>query len=217
MWRSGLPIPIFHVNAEDANAVVRVAGIAAEYRAKFKSDVVVDLIGYRRHGHSEVDDPTVTSPRRYALIKDMPELYKTYAKQIGVDPKAEVTAMQEMFLADQKEATKAESVPHLASLPDYWDAYHGGSLTAEDAAIKTGIDAAEVKELTAALVAYPEGFNIHPKVKKLYEQRAEMGDDKRPFDYGMAELLAFASLIKAGHAGATDGAGFAARDVQPEA
>ena len=86
-----LPIPIFHVNAEDPDAVIRVATIAAEYRHKFGSDVVVDLIGYRRHGHSEVDDPTVTSPRRYAIIKDWPELYKSYAKQIGVDPAEEVS------------------------------------------------------------------------------------------------------------------------------
>ena len=67
-----LPIPIFHVNAEDPDAVVRVATIAAEFRHRFHSDVVVDLIGYRRHGHSEVDDPTVTQPRRYAAIKDHP-------------------------------------------------------------------------------------------------------------------------------------------------
>ncbi len=193
-----LPIPIFHVNAEDPDAVIRVATIAAEYRAKFGSDVVVDLIGYRRHGHSEVDDPTVTSPKRYAIIKDMPELYKTYAKRIGVDPAAEVASMQEAFLADQKKATQADHVPHLATLPGYWDKYHGGALSAEDKALKTGIDAATVKELTTALVAYPETFAIHPKVKKLYEQRMEMGSGSRPFDYGMAELLAFASLVKQG-------------------
>ncbi|HEY5056648.1 MAG TPA: thiamine pyrophosphate-dependent enzyme, partial [Acidobacteriaceae bacterium] len=69
-----LPIPIFHVNAEDPDAVVRVAALAAAYRHRFHTDVVVDLIGYRRHGHSEVDDPTVTQPRRYALIKDHPPL-----------------------------------------------------------------------------------------------------------------------------------------------
>ncbi len=193
-----MPVPIFHVNAEDADAVMRVATIAAEYRHKFGSDVVVDLIGYRRHGHSEVDDPTVTSPKRYAIIKDMPELYKTYAKRIGVDPAGEVTAVQNELLEDQKEATKAESIPHLSQLPDYWDQYRGGSLSAEDAALKTGIGAAEVKELTAGLCAYPEGFNIHPKVKKLYEQRVEMAEGKRPFDYGMAELLAFASLVTSG-------------------
>ena len=81
-----LPVPIFHVNAEDPDAVVRVAAIAAEYRHRFHSDVVVDLIGYRRHGHSEVDDPTVTQPKRYAIIKDHPPLYKLYAQKIGVDP-----------------------------------------------------------------------------------------------------------------------------------
>ena len=193
-----LPIPIFHVNAEDPDAVMRVATIAADYRAKFGSDVVVDLIGYRRHGHSEVDDPTVTSPKRYAIIKDMPELYRTYAKRIGVDPSAEVAQVQNAFLEDQKKAKEAEHVPHLATLPSYWDKYHGGALSADDKALKTGIDAAQVKELTAKLVAYPQSFAIHPKVKKLYEQRMEMGEGKRAFDYGMAELLAFASLVTAG-------------------
>lgn len=193
-----LPVPIFHVNAEDPDAVIRVAGIAAEYRAKFGGDVVVDLIGYRRHGHSEVDDPTVTSPKRYAIIKDMPELYKTYAKSIGVDARAEVTAIQEAFLADQKKATQAEVIPHLAQLPGYWDSFLGGSLTLEDARLKTGITPEAIKELTALLVSYPESFHIHPKVKKLYDQRTEMADGKRPFDYGMAELLAFASLVKEG-------------------
>src|SRR5581483_489802 len=80
-----LPIPIFHVNAEDPAAVVRIAALAADYRYKFHTDVVIDLIGYRRHGHSEVDDPTVTQPLRYAKIKDHPPLYELYAKHIGVD------------------------------------------------------------------------------------------------------------------------------------
>jgi 2-oxoglutarate dehydrogenase E1 component len=193
-----LPIPIFHVNAEDPDAVMRVASIAAEYRYKFGSDVVVDLIGYRRHGHSEVDDPTVTSPKRYALIKNTPELYKSYAKHIGVDPTAEIAQIQEHFLADQKKASQAEHVPHLWTVPDYWDNYSGGALSEADATLKTGISVEAVKDLTAKLVAYPEGFNIHPKVKKLYEQRMEMAENKRPFDYGMAELVAYASLVQAG-------------------
>ena len=66
-----LPIPIFHVNAEDPAAVVRIATLAADYRYQFHTDVVIDLIGYRRHGHSEVDDPTVTQPLRYAKIKSI--------------------------------------------------------------------------------------------------------------------------------------------------
>ncbi len=83
-----LPIPVFHVNAEDPAAVVRIATLATEYRYKFRTDVVIDLIGYRRHGHSEVDDPTVTQPLRYAKIKEHPPLYELYAKQTGIDATA---------------------------------------------------------------------------------------------------------------------------------
>jgi 2-oxoglutarate dehydrogenase E1 component len=192
-----LPIPIFHVNAEDPDAVDRVAGIAAEYRKRFRSDIVVDLVGYRRHGHSEVDDPTVTQPRRYAIIKDHPSLYQLYAKRIGVDPAAEAQEIQAEFLDDQKSATKASKKPRLAELPDYWDAYHGGELLVSDE-VKTGLPAEKIASLVKAATAYPANFHIHPKVKKLFEQREEMGAGSRPFDYGMAELVAFASLLEAG-------------------
>lgn len=193
-----LPIPIFHVNGEDPDAVMRVAAIAAEYRFKFGSDVVVDLIGYRRHGHSEVDDPTVTSPRRYALISKTPELYKSYAQRLGVDPAAEVAQIQTIFLEEQKQAKTAESSPRLSALPPYWDNYHGGALSQKDALLKTGLEPELLKELMRGLTSYPVGFNIHPKVKKLYQQRVEMADGKRLFDYGAAELLAFASLVTSG-------------------
>jgi len=192
-----LPIPIFHVNAEDPEAVAHTAAIAANYRYKFGSDVVVDLIGYRRHGHSEVDDPTVTQPRRYAIIKDHPALYKIYAEKIGVDPAAEVTAVQSEFFDDQKLATQAEHKISLRTLPDYWKPYYGGRLKADDNP-RTGLDAAEVAALTTALTTAPAGFHVHPKVEKLLAQRVEMGNGKKPLDYGMAELLAYASLLKLG-------------------
>jgi 2-oxoglutarate dehydrogenase E1 component len=190
-----LPIPIFHVNAEDPDAVVRIAAIAADYRAAFHSDVVIDLIGYRRHGHSEVDDPTVTQPRRYARIKEHPPLYKLYAAQIGVDASAEIDAIQNEFLEDQKTATHADHKPKMHELPDYWKPYYGGPLRADDNP-KTGIDAGEIAALTKALTTAPAGFHVHPKVAKLLEQRVEMGNGRKPVDYGMAELLAFAELLK---------------------
>ncbi len=192
-----LPIPIFHVNAEDPDAVIRVAAIATEYRQRFHSDIVVDLVGYRKHGHSEVDDPTVTQPRRYAIIKDRPALYQIYAKSIGVDPAQEVQQIQQEFLDDQKVATKADQKPRLAELPEYWDPYKGGELQPEDD-VPTGLSSERVNELAIGLTNYPSGFQIHPKVKKLFEQRVEMGAGSRPFDYGMAELVAFASLLEAG-------------------
>ena len=192
-----LPIPIFHVNAEDPAAVVRVAAIAADYRATFASDVVVDLIGYRRHGHSEVDDPTVTQPRRYAKIKNHPALYKLYAEQLGVDPTAEVATIQQQLLDDQKIAKQAAHKPKLHELPDYWAPFYGRRLRPEDNP-RTGLDATEVLALTKSLTTYPTGFNIHPKVDKLLAQRVEMAEGKKPFDYGTAELLAYASLVKTG-------------------
>jgi 2-oxoglutarate dehydrogenase E1 component len=192
-----LPIPIFHVNAEDADAVLRVADIAADYRQTFHSDVVVDLIGYRRHGHSEVDDPTVTQPLLYARIKDHPPLYQKYAKQIGVDAKPLVAKYQAEFLDAQKHAKQNEKVPKMAQLPDYWSAYPGGPYKPQYE-VQTGLPVERVAEIAHGLTLYPEDFHIHPKVKKLLEQRAEMGRGEKPFDCGMAEAVAFGSLLVQG-------------------
>jgi 2-oxoglutarate dehydrogenase E1 component len=192
-----LPIPIFHVNAEDPEACSRIAALAADYRHTFNSDVVVDLIGYRRHGHSEVDDPTVTQPRRYARIKDHLPLYKLYAEKLGIDASAEINALQNEFLDDQKAATQAAHKPVMHELPDYWAPFYGGHLRADDNP-RTGLDAPEIAALTTRLTSAPAGFHIHPKVAKLLEQRVEMGNGRKPLDYGMAELLAYASLLKSG-------------------
>lgn len=192
-----LPVPIFHVNAEDPNAVMRVAALAAEYRYKFHTDVVVDLIGYRRHGHSEVDDPTITQPLRYARIKEHPPLYEIYAKQTGLDNSGRVKELQAEFAAAQKKATTMQKKAHLAQLPEYWKAYSGGPYRAEYE-VETGLGKEDVNRLSQGLTSYPADFHIHPKIKKLLEQRAEMGQGKRPFDYGMAEAVAFASLVTAG-------------------
>jgi 2-oxoglutarate dehydrogenase E1 component len=193
-------IPIFHVNAEDVDAVMRIARIATEYRYKFATDVVVDLIGYRRHGHSEVDDPTVTQPLMYKAIKEHPPLYRIYAKQIGMndDNVAErVAAIKSEYEAAQKSATQFTKKQLMRDLPSYWDDYFGGRYK-PDYEQPTGIAREELEELTERLTTYPVGFHIHPKVKKLLEQRHEMGTGKKPVDYGMAEALAFASLMKQG-------------------
>ncbi len=192
-----LPIPILHVNAEDPAAVVRVAALAAEYRWQFQSDVVIDLIGYRRHGHSEVDDPTVTQPLRYARIKEHAPLCEIYAKQIGADAAPIVKELHAEFTDAQKKAAAARKKPVLVELPDYWRPYHGGCWQA-DLEVDTGLDRAAVQNIAEKLSAYPEGFHIHPKIKKLLEQRAGMGLGQHSFDYGMAEAIAFGSLLLAG-------------------
>jgi 2-oxoglutarate dehydrogenase E1 component len=191
-------IPIFHVNAEDVDAVVRVGRMALEYRYTFGSDVVVDLIGYRRHGHSEVDDPTITQPLLYKAIKEHPPLWKIYAERIGAeDVAARVQEVKVEFETAQQNAGSITKKPTLRDLPSYWDAYKGDRYKPAYE-VETALSGEEIASVTAKLTSYPANFHIHPKVKKLLEQRAEMGAGKRLVDYGMAEALAFASLVKSG-------------------
>ena len=191
-------IPIFHVNGEDVDAVIRVGRIATDYRYTFGTDVVVDLMGYRRHGHSEVDDPTITQPLLYKAIKEHPPLWEIYSEDIGVeDAQMRLQAIRAEFEAAQKQASSLTKKPTLRELPSYWDDYTGGRYKPEYE-VETGLSSEELREITEPLTTYPADFHIHPKVKKLLEQRAEMGAGKRPVDYGMAEALAFGSLVKAG-------------------
>src|SRR5258706_2797511 len=191
-------VPVFHVNGEDPDAVVRVGKLAADYRAQFGGDVVVDLIGYRRHGHSEVDDPTITQPRLYDRIKSHPPVWRIYSERIGVQPMQIVENVRKEYEEEQSKARKIKKIPHLRQLPEYWSAYHRGRFKPEYEA-DTGLGREKLAEITDAIVRVPEGFHVHPKIAKLLEQRAEMGHGKRAVDYGFAEALAFGSLLLEGN------------------
>src|SRR5216683_4216083 len=191
-------VPIFHVNAEDPDAVVRVGKLAAEYRAQFGSDVVVDLIGYRRHGHSEVDDPTITQPRLYERIKSHPPLWKIYAEQTGIAAESLADSIKKEYEEEQRMAGKLTKIPHLRKLPDYWTPYHFGKYD-PNYEVDTGLSAETLAKITEGLVRTPAGFHVHAKIVKLLEQRTEMGHGKRQVDYGFAELLAYGSLVLEGN------------------
>jgi len=191
-------VPIFHVNAEDPDAVARIGQIAAEYRATFGSDVVVDIIGYRRHGHSEVDDPTITQPLLYERIKNHPSLWKIYAEGTGIDASQIVESVRREYEEEQTKARELKKMPHLRTLPDYWSAYGHGKYD-PSCEIDTGLTLDKLAEITDGLVRVPEGFHLHPKIGKLLEQRAEMGHGKRAVDYGFAEALALGSLLLEGN------------------
>src|SRR5499433_3668059 len=190
-------VPIFHVNAEDPDAVVRVGEIAADYRAAFASDVVVDLIGYRRHGHSEVDDPTITQPRLYDRIKNHAPLWTIYAEQTGINAAPIAESVKKEYEEEQRKAGKLTKTPHLRKLPDYWSPYNYGKFKPEYE-VDTGVSPEALSAITNKLVNVPSGFHVHPKIVKLLEQRAEMGHGKRAIDYGFAEALAFGSLLQEG-------------------
>ncbi len=191
-------VPIFHVNAEDPDAVVRIGRLAAEYRAEFNSDVVIDLIGYRRHGHSEVDDPTITQPRLYERIKSHPQLWKIYAEHSGIAADSLADSIKKEYEEEQRLAGKLTKIPHLRKLPDYWTPYHFGKYDPRYE-VDTGLSAEILGKITDGLVRAPAGFHVHPKIVKLLEQRAEMGHGKRAIDYGFAELLAYGSLVLEGN------------------
>src|SRR6266568_6622946 len=179
-------VPIFHVNGEDLDAVVRVGKIAAEYRAAFGSDVVVDIIGYRRHGHSEVDDPTITQPKLYERIKNHPPLWKIYAEHIGVDAAPVAEAVRAEYEREQTKARALKKIPHLRKLPEYWAPYSHGRYKPEYE-VDTGLTRERLAEITDGLTRAPNGFHVHPKIAKLLEQRSEMGHGKRAVDYGFGE------------------------------
>jgi len=195
-----LPVPIFHVNGEEPDAVVRAARIAIDYRARFASDVVVDLVGYRRYGHSEVDDPTVTQPLLYRKIHALAPLWKSYAARIGVaEEEAEAAAarVREEISGAQKEAAQLQKGPVLRRLPDYWTGFVGGFY---DPALEidTGLAESELARLADEATRVPDGFHLHTKVARLYEERRKMAAGEKPLDYGAAEMLAFASLVESG-------------------
>ncbi|MGE0641884.1 MAG: 2-oxoglutarate dehydrogenase E1 component [Thermoanaerobaculia bacterium] len=195
-----IPVPIFHVNAEDPEAVVRAARLAVAYRYRFASDVVIDLIGYRRYGHSEVDDPTVTQPLLYRKIKELPPLWQSYAARIGADSaalEASVAAYKEELAQAKQECTRLEKAPVLRQLPGYWSNYKGGFYqpTLE---VDTGLEESTLAHLGEAITRVPAGFHVHPKVEKLLDERRRMSLGEKPVDFGGAEALAFASLLESG-------------------
>jgi len=193
-----LMVPIFHVNGENLEAVVRAARLATEFRYTFGTDAVIDMIGYRRHGHSEVDDPTITQPLMYKAIKAHPALWEIHARQAGLDVGDAPARVRDEYSRAQEEASQLDSRVPLAQLPDYWSPYHGGCHDRKDE-LDTGVPLETLREVTAKLTSWPDDFHVHPKVRKLLEQRAAMVEGKHRLDYGMAESLAFATLLAEGH------------------
>jgi 2-oxoglutarate dehydrogenase E1 component len=192
-----LPVPILHVNAESIAAVVRTGQFAADYRRVFKSDVVIDLIGYRRYGHSEVDDPTVTHPALYARLKDHPPLSRQYAAQIGADVEPFVRDKRDA-LHDAQERAGARLERRALSQPaEYWKSYRGGCYRPEYD-VETAVATDRLGPLGERLTRVPADFHLHPKMRRLLQQRSDMVAGKRPIDFGMAEALAFATLLDQG-------------------
>jgi len=192
-----LPLPIFHVNGEDVDAVARLVRMALDYRHQFHTDVVVDLIGYRRHGHSEIDDPTITEPLLYNKIQSHPRLWQAYASRNGISGDELADQVRSEFEAAQVSASQIQKIPKLRFLQPYWSTFERGRYRREFE-VDTGISGEVLQTISQRLTQFPAGFHVHPKIKKLLELRGEMGAGKRAVDFGYAEVLAFGTLLRDG-------------------
>ncbi|GGF56497.1 2-oxoglutarate dehydrogenase E1 component [Alteromonas lipolytica] len=191
--------PILHVNSDDPEAVLFVTKLALDFRNKFKRDVVIDLVCYRRHGHNESDEPNATQPVMYQKIKKHPVPREIYADQLiaeGVLGKQDADKLIEDYRAamDHGACVVEEWRPMTEHSVDWhpylghdWDTPYDGSISLE-----------ELKSLGERLVTYPDSVKLQSRVNKVYTDRKSMVAGERALDWGMAELLAYASIVKGG-------------------
>ncbi|GAB1694212.1 multifunctional oxoglutarate decarboxylase/oxoglutarate dehydrogenase thiamine pyrophosphate-binding subunit/dihydrolipoyllysine-residue succinyltransferase subunit [Krasilnikovia sp. M28-CT-15] len=186
--------PIFHVNGDDPEAVVRVARLAFEYRQAFNKDVVIDLVCYRRRGHNEGDDPSMTNPRMYEIIDTKRSVRKLYTEEligrgdITVDDAQEQLRDYQQQLEQVFKATRdaAGSPPRARTV-----------VQEPEPEVDSAVDASVVRAIGQAHVELPEGFTPHKRVQQLLDRRAKMAADGG-IDWGFGELIAFGSLLSDG-------------------
>lgn len=195
--------PILHVNGDDVEAVVHVAEIAAEFRQKFRKDIVIDMVCYRRHGHNEGDEPAFTQPVMYRKIKGQPTTREVYARKLaqeGTIPQAESAQINADFVAQLERdfaASKDYKPNKTGELKGRWQGLSGANANPEDDG-STGVAVETLRELGAALTRIPDGFQLNPKIARLFESKRKMFETGEGFDWATAESLAFATLLTEG-------------------
>ncbi len=195
-----LPIPIFHVNGEDPEAVAQVVRLALDYRATFKRDVVIDMYGYRRLGHNEADEPSFTQPILYKAIEKRKSVREGYLEHLlklgGVnerDAKRIQTSRAEHFEKEFAESKAADYVPPTPVPRSTWKGYFGGP-EAQAKDFPTGYPKDRLIQILRTQTELPPDFHPHPKIEKLLEHRRKMAAGEQPLDWSAAESLAFGSL-----------------------
>jgi 2-oxoglutarate dehydrogenase E1 component len=199
-----LQIPIFHVNGEDPEAVAAVVRLAMDFRDTFRRDVVIDMYGYRRHGHNEGDEPAFTQPLLYAAIAKRKSVRDGYLEHLqkleGVTrEEADQIAVErrEQLERELTEARKQDYVRVTDWLGGYWQGFRGGP-EAEVGEADTRFDREELARLLEKQNDLPSDFHPHKKVERLLATRREMARGERALDWGTAELCAFATLVTRG-------------------
>jgi 2-oxoglutarate dehydrogenase E1 component len=194
--------PIFHVNGDDVEACVHVARIAIEFRQRFHTDVMIDMWCYRRHGHNETDEPTFTQPLMYRQISQHPTVRELYARKLmdgGVISQGEYERMKQQ-VTDRLSAAQAASkeVAPQQVMPPFGGVWAGMGLPGNDWSAKTQVPREVIARIGEGATRVPQGFEVHPKLRKLLQTRHEMAEGKTPVDWGCGEMLALGSLLLEG-------------------
>jgi len=194
--------PVFHVNADDPEAVVHVVTLALDYRQRFKRDVFVDLVCYRKHGHNELDDPTFTQPVMYRKVAAHAPVSRAYAARLvaeGVLDEAGAEALRaeahSAFQAAHQRARAQAPEPPSRALGGAWAGFEWAGV---DWTAETAVPRERLEQLVRALARLPEGFHPHRKAAALLAERVRMLDEDR-VDWGLAEALALGALLLEGH------------------
>jgi 2-oxoglutarate dehydrogenase E1 component len=194
--------PIFHVNADDPEAVCFVVRFALEYRMKFHKDVVIDLVCYRRLGHNEGDEPAATQPLMYQIIRKKPTARQLYADKLaaeGVLTAAEAAAMVGQY-RDGLDEGKPQARAALGLIGNKftvdWSEYLGADWSEP---VKTAVDMGRLRALGKAITSYPSDWVLHPRVLAVMQARERMVSGDLALDWGCAETLAYASLVQEGY------------------
>ena len=198
--------PVLHVNGDDPEAVVKIAEIATRYRQEFNSDIFIDMVCFRRHGHNEGDEPKFTQPKLYQLIDkhmNAREVYTQYLMENGeTDAKILAKEMEQKFLAELQERldeVKQHPLPYTFQKPEEW--WQKLRRATADDFLKSPITAVkeeEVKKMFDGLMKWPEGFKPLKKVEKLLADKIKLFADGQKIDWATAELLAYSSLLTEG-------------------
>jgi 2-oxoglutarate dehydrogenase E1 component len=191
--------PVFHVNADDPEQVVHAARLAIEFRQQFRRDVLIDLKCYRRYGHNEADDPTLTQPLMYNKVKDHPTVATLYGQKLvdaGMFSQDEIDGMRsdvrDVLERCQEKAKRLKVKPRTNTFGGVWQ---GMTWAGQVWDADTGVNARTLKRIGELATRAPEGFRLHRTVERINQTRREMANGERPIDWGGAEMLAFGSLL----------------------
>lgn len=194
--------PVFHVNADDPEAVVQAAQVAMAFRHRFKVDVIIDLWCYRRHGHNEADDPTLTQPLMYKKIAQHPTILHLYSFQLIAQNKISQEEADDIRMRIRTRLEEAQQIarrlqvqPHTSSFGGVWQ---GLTWAPDDWSAQTAVDAKILQQILERATQVPKGFSLHRTIERMVTARRAMAAGQAPIDWGCGEVLAFGSLLREG-------------------